>query len=122
MTISYNTLPRARANDPATSHAAAASLTLDNLSEVKAIILVLLREEPMSDVRLFEAFANGHRLGFWSKNPSLSSIQTRRRELCDAGLAVWTGQVERPTYFDRRRAVPVMVTANTDHNVYGVWS
>lgn len=120
MSTSYNTIPRARANDPATSHAAAASISLDSLSEVKAIIMMILREEPMSDIRLVAAFAEGVRRGHWSKNPSVQSICTRRRELEDAELVEWTGKTERPTYYDRRRAVPCVITAKTDHNIYGV--
>jgi hypothetical protein len=120
MTTFTNTLPRARASDPETSHAAAASITDDNLSEVKAIIMMLLRQEPMSDVRLVDAFAEGTRRGDWKKNPTFQSICTRRHELEDDGLVQWAGYVERPTYYDRRRAVPCQTTAVTDHMVWEV--
>jgi hypothetical protein len=91
--------PRARTTDPHTSHAAAASLTLDRLSDVQRTILRALSERPMTDEQL---------TGWWTRSmarrASESSIRSRRAELVAAGLVVDTGQT-RPTLLGRAAIV-----------------
>lgn len=76
----------ARRADPATSHAAAASLTPDRLRASQAEVLNLLRQGgPMCDQAIDAAAL------VWHTKQSTSGLRTRRRELVDAGLVEDSG-------------------------------
>ena len=80
---------RARVSDPATSHAAADSLTHTALRAANQAVLTLLRAYgPLTDSALAVAAQCENVL------LSPSGLRTRRRELVDAGLAGDTGRRE----------------------------
>jgi len=76
----------ARATDPATSHAAAASVTEDTIRELHAAILQVLRmHPPLSDEQIRERlFADG-------VLTTPSGARTRRSELVHAGVVKDSG-------------------------------
>lgn len=87
---STTTKPIARTTDPATSHAAAASV--NDVTLTQYAILVLLRDQDMTDQELVEAYHAA-----WYIDPvtvpraSDSGIRSRRAELVARGLVVDTG-------------------------------
>ena len=76
--------PRARRSDPATSHAAAASVV--NLSDTKRRILDLVALEPSTDFEIRDRWDSS---GF--PTISDSGLRTRRSELVDDGLLIDSG-------------------------------
>lgn len=84
----------ARTTDPATSHAAAASITPDKLRESQRVVLAFLKVRgPMTDTDLVELWQH-YRLREWN-DQSPSGLRTRRRELVAAGLVRDTGRRQR---------------------------
>ena len=77
----------ARATDPLTSHAAAASV--DNISKTQQAILVLLRKK-MTDEELVQAYLVRASLGK-APRASVSGIRSRRSELARLGLVQEAG-------------------------------
>jgi hypothetical protein len=82
MTTVTDSIARAKTFDPETSHIAARKVR--NMTETKAAIMVLLREEPSTDENLVDRFRKGIRS---SRLPfaSPSGIRTRRNELAVDG-------------------------------------
>ena len=85
---------RARTTDPATSHAAAASLSLEGLRlSQRSVLDCLTQLRSGTD----EAIASAYRVG-WEQNgwprQSVSGLRTRRSELVGAFLVVDTGRTE----------------------------
>lgn len=72
---------RARATDPDTSHAAAASVTKLTTKRLEVLRVLKLMGTPASDEQLVAFYP---RAAF--EPQSVSGIRTRRRELADAGL------------------------------------
>lgn len=93
MTITES-IPRARATDPGTSHAAADSVA--QVSETQAAILVLLRGTPMCDERLVQQYRTWEHLENLPKATD-QSIRSRRAELVRKGLVVPAAYQERMT-------------------------
>lgn len=88
MSVQEITIPRARLSDPKTSWDAAGSV--DDVTATQAIILMLLRERPMTDEQLvFEYNAGVVRGDYLAKSPS--GIRSRRAELVRKGLVVDNG-------------------------------
>jgi hypothetical protein len=83
MTIQEHTVPRARTSDPQTSWDAAASV--NNLSETKIAILMLLRGTPMCDERLIAEYRKWERIDNFPY-ASDQGIRSRRAELVRSGL------------------------------------
>ena len=79
---------RARNTDPETSHAAAASVTLETLTQTQALVLQMLQTHgPMTDEQLCMRIADDQ------QSPvSVSGVRTRRSELVAAGKIVDTGE------------------------------
>ena len=79
---------KARNTDPHTSHAAAASVTLETLTQTQALVLQMLQTHgAMTDEQLCMRMAEDQRLPV-----SVSGVRTRRSELVAAGKIVDTGQ------------------------------
>ncbi len=84
------TIPRARADDPATSHAAAASVKGLRDSQ-NAVLRVLWVSGPATDEQIavrYEHLADAPR-------QSPSGLRTRRKELVERGLVVDTGHTRK---------------------------
>lgn len=81
----------ARADDPETSQAAAASVC--NITQTKQVILALLERGPLTDVELVEEYNNARFHPAFGGVPraSESGIRSRRAELTRAGLVVESG-------------------------------
>ena len=77
--------PRARHTDRETSHAAAASIKQDSITEMKSRILLGLKS-PRTDEELVRFFEE------WNWEGSPSGIRSRRNELEKAGLVRAVGQ------------------------------
>lgn len=91
---------QARRTDPATSHAAAAGITLERLTAVQRLVIDQLRTHgPMTDEELLRSVAIDT-----GKDYPASTIKTRRSELVAAGVVVDTGET-RPTRFGRAAIV-----------------
>ena len=79
---------KARNTDPETSHAAAASVTLETLTQTQALVLQMLQTHgAMTDEQLCMRIADDQR-----SPVSVSGVRTRRSELVAAGKIVDTGQ------------------------------
>lgn len=85
----YGLRARARRTDPATSHAAAASVKSAAISELQGWILGAL-ERPLTDEELWNELAGSHR------GLTPSGVRTRRSELVDDGRVLDSG-LKRPT-------------------------
>ncbi len=79
------TKAKARKTDPATSHEAAASITLGELSETKRGIVALLTLQDMTDEELFARYFQGAEKGYWN-HASQSGVRSRRAELVRDGV------------------------------------
>lgn len=79
---------KARNTDPETSHAAAASVTLETLTQTQALVLQTLHTHgPMTDEQLCMRIADAQ------QSPvSVSGVRTRRSELVAADKVVDTGK------------------------------
>lgn len=87
------TQARARNTDPETSHAAAASLTVDTLRASQAAVLAALNSTgPMTDVSLVEWYTEAAKVDPDYPRQSPSGIRSRRAELTAGGLVEDTGQ------------------------------
>lgn len=76
----------ARNSDPATSHAAADSLSSDKIRRSQLAVLGFLKAHgPMTDTGLVERYHQ-------TPMQSPSGLRTRRRELTDKGLVYDTGE------------------------------
>ena len=83
-------MPKARRSDPSTSKAAAMSISATDLTETKRNILILLKEQAMTDEILVAKYNDwAEFLGIKWASPS--GIRSRRAELVDAGLVMDTG-------------------------------
>ncbi len=79
---------KARNSDPETSHAAAASVTLETLTQTQALVLQTLQTYgAMTDEELCMRIADVQR-----SPVSVSGVRTRRSELVAAGKVVDTGR------------------------------
>jgi hypothetical protein len=77
-------VPRARATDPATSHAAAASV--DEVTRKQAAVLAVLREGPLTDAQLVGVYQARAAATLGALPPQSSSgLRTRRSELVAKG-------------------------------------
>jgi hypothetical protein len=85
----------ARGSDPATSHAAAASLT-DLRASQMAVLGLLLSLGPMTDETLAGHYKRASENDELPKQSS-SGLRTRRAELVDAGLVLASGRFEHLT-------------------------
>lgn len=86
----------ARANDPATSHAAAAAIS-PGLTDIQAQVAAYAKrrgEAGFTDAEMADDFGD-----------QSSTLRTRRSELTDQGLIVDTGQTRTHGESDRRRIV-----------------
>lgn len=98
--------PQARTTDPETSHAAAASLSVETVRRSQDAVLRLIEasmQRGMTDAELEEAYPTFHRhtpLEFPKQSPS--GLRTRRHELVERGLVMDSGE---------RRALPSGRTA-----------
>lgn len=82
---------RARATDPGTSHAAAASVSETGAGKLRARVHFLLQTiGPMHDVKLCDAYHERERILGWPSATD-SGIRTRRSELVTAGHVADTG-------------------------------
>lgn len=90
---------RARSTDPAESHAAAASLSPEDIRSTQLDVLVVLyKEGPSTDGEMIEAaYENGIQ-------QSRSGLRTRRNECVEKGLVEDTGK-RRKSRADNDRAV-----------------
>lgn len=80
------TRPRARSTDPATSHAAAQSVT--NATDLQRTVLELLKKHgPSTDMELAQRHADDT-----DEPASPSGLRTRRAELTEAGLVYDTNE------------------------------
>lgn len=87
---------RARTTDPSTSHAAAASLTVDALRASQAAVhAALVAAGPMTDVDLVEWYTDAAKGDPDYPRQSQSGIRTRRAELAAGGLVEDTGDRKR---------------------------
>ena len=79
---------KARNTDPHTSHAAAASVTQETLTQTQTLVLQTLQTHgPMTDEQLCMRIADDQ------QSPvSVSGVRTRRSELAAAGRVVDTGK------------------------------
>lgn len=94
---------RARFTDPTTSHAAARSLSEDDLRGSQRAVLACLRVYgPGSDSTISGRYAARREAHGWPRQ-SPSGLRTRRKELADAGLIVDTG--DRVTLPSGRRSI-----------------
>lgn len=93
-------MPHARNTDPATSHEAAASITLEHLTKTKRAILAILTI-PMTDDHLQDAYNIAVRKGI-APPASQSGIRSRRNELTQEGLIEPIGHLVKTT---GRRAI-----------------
>src|SRR5690606_39258978 len=81
---------KARRTDPETSHAAAASLTVDTLRVTQAAVLRFIQENgSMTDVALVEDYPQ-HADDYPRQSPS--GLRSRRAELVAGGLVEDPGQ------------------------------
>jgi len=95
-----HTAPKARSSDPATSHAAAATVTTDTITDTQVAIVEVLRAHgPLTDEQLCQRIADQR-----IEPVSVSSIRTRRSELAAAGRVVDTGR-RQPTRTGRSAIV-----------------
>lgn len=98
--IYSNTTPRARNTDPATSHQAAATITLSTVTDTQRMILDALQAHgPLTDEQLCQRIAEIER-----KPVSVSGIRTRRSELAADGRVIDTGD-RQPTRAGRQAIV-----------------
>lgn len=98
--IYSNTTPRARNTDPTTSHAAAASVTLETLTWMQALVLQTLNTHgPLTDEQLCMRIAADQQ-----EPVSVSGVRTRRSELAAAGHVIDTGD-RQPTRAGRQAIV-----------------
>lgn len=74
-----------RSNDPDTSWEAAASITVDALTDLQAWILTTLTKKPMSDGELVDACLHSGR------RATPQRVRTARKELAFQGYVEWTG-------------------------------
>lgn len=81
---------RARTTDPATSHAAAASIA-DLRASQAAVLAMFIFYGELYDQQLVERYQREEREPMQSE----SGLRTRRRELCDAGLIERTNRTVR---------------------------
>lgn len=85
----------ARTTDPETSHEAAVSFTISQLTRAQQDVYdVLWRYGPMEDVRLVRVYQGLASLRSGGGIPimqSPSGIRSRRAALVEAGLVEWTG-------------------------------
>ena len=95
-----HTTPKARRSDPATSHAAATTVTTDTITDTQAAIVEVLRAHgPLTDEQLCQRIADQQ-----AQPVSVSGIRTRRSELAAAGRVVDTGR-RQPTRTGRSAIV-----------------
>ena len=78
-----------RTTDPATSHAAGASVTKEEILRLRALVLCVLEGGPKTDEELVDMFDV---LG-WKGTPS--GIRTRRNELWKLGKIANTGETRK---------------------------
>jgi hypothetical protein len=84
--------PRARATDPETSHAAAASIAPKRQRATQLAVLELLRKAgPLHDYALIARYDEA-RIGHGWPPQTRSGLQTRRHELVTAGLVRDSGE------------------------------
>ncbi len=89
------TQAHARTSDPWTSHAAARSITAEELRETQeAVLACFVRFGPMHHERLIERYAESYAEAAWPRQ-SVSGLRTRTKELVDADLVEDTGQFVR---------------------------
>lgn len=79
------TKARARKTDPKTSHEAAESVKLGDMSETQRAIVSLLTLRDMTDEELFLRYFQGAETGHW-KHASQPGVRTRRAELVQKGV------------------------------------
>lgn len=90
-------IPRARREDPLTSHIAAASVSRKALRATQSALLVLLREQgPSTDEDIAVAYEKSYSPRGWPRQ-SPSGLRTRRDELVKVGLVRDTGKRRRLT-------------------------
>lgn len=83
-------MPKTRRTDPSTSFMAAATITVEAISQTQIAILKILFGQSLSDEQIREQYENGVRSGNW-KPASESGLRSRRSELVDLGLVEQVG-------------------------------
>lgn len=96
------TKARARKTDPKTSHEAAASIKLGDMSETQRAIVALLTLKDMTDDELYLRFFQGAETGNW-KHASQPGVRSRRAELVTKGVVRGKGYAK--TKFGRNCTV-----------------
>ena len=87
--------PRARRTDPETSHAAADSISSDQLRENQRAVARCLREHgPGTDTEWMGHYQLHHEERGWPMQ-STSGLRTRRKELVGRGLVIDTGDTKK---------------------------
>lgn len=99
--MKFSFVPGARRTDPSTSHEAAE--TVYKPSQVAIAVFMTLYRHEMTDEQIISAF-DGHALEGLHPTASPQSIRSRRSELVDAGIIVWTGEYG-VTKFGRRSRI-----------------
>jgi hypothetical protein len=88
--------PRARATDPSTSHAAAASAAHGQSTAQAGILHVLRTNGPLTDTALVDVYQRYARAGI-VRPQSDSGIRSRRAELVASGQVLAAGRVRLPS-------------------------
>jgi hypothetical protein len=101
--LSFETIPRARAGDPQTSHDAAASVEHLRQSQIAVLATLVTLGEPATDEQIADAYR-----GRWPRQ-SPSGLRTRRSELVEAGLVEDSGV--RVTMSTGRKAIAWQVVS-----------